>query len=81
MLSTKISCEDCEANYVGQTKRKLKTKLNEHISDIKKKIDSPSVITDHHINYNHNFNWKDVIISIGKSLDKELILIINILVL
>jgi len=80
MLSTKFLVKTVKTSYVGQTKRKLKTKLNEHISDIKKKIDSPSVITDHHINYN-NFNWKDVIISIGKSLDKELILIINILVL
>jgi len=31
-----------EASYIGQTKRKLKTRLNEHISDIKKKIGSPS---------------------------------------
>jgi len=31
----KIFCKDCDASYVGQTKRKLKTKLNEHIKNIK----------------------------------------------
>jgi len=35
----KISCEDCDISYVGQ-KRKLNTRLHEHISDIKKKTDS-----------------------------------------
>ncbi|KYQ57435.1 hypothetical protein ALC60_03396 [Trachymyrmex zeteki] len=56
----KISCDDCEASYAGQTKRKLKTRVKEHVSDIRKKTGSPSVISDHHINYNHNFNWEDV---------------------
>ena len=56
-----------EASYVKQIKRKLKTRLNEYISDINKKTRSLSVITDHCINYNRNFNWKDV-----KILDKEL---------
>ena len=59
----KIFCNNCEVSYVGQTKRKLKTRLNEHIADINKKTDSSSVITDHRINYN--------IILIGKILDKK----------
>jgi len=60
--------------YVGQTKRKLKTRLNEHISDINKKAGSPSMITDHCINYNHNFNWKDVkILNKKPSYNKRLI--------
>ncbi|KAG5309967.1 MOS1T transposase, partial [Pseudoatta argentina] len=33
-----ISCDDCEASYVDQTKRKISMRLHEHISDIKKNI-------------------------------------------
>jgi len=31
----KICCKDCDASYVGQTKRKLKTRINEHLKNIK----------------------------------------------
>ncbi|KYQ51737.1 hypothetical protein ALC60_09152 [Trachymyrmex zeteki] len=56
----KISCDDCEASYVGQTKRQLKTRLHEHVSDINKKSKSPTVITCHRIDQNHNFDWDNV---------------------
>ena len=35
-------------------------RLREHISDIRKNTGSPTVITDHRINCNHNFKWNDV---------------------
>jgi len=41
----KISYDDCEASYVGQTKRKLSTRIREHISYINKKTGSPSFLT------------------------------------
>ncbi|KYN16982.1 hypothetical protein ALC57_10754 [Trachymyrmex cornetzi] len=55
-----------EGSYVGQTKRKLSTRLHEHVSDINKRTGSPSVISDHRMNSNHNFKWNEVEI-----LDKE----------
>jgi len=45
---------------MGQTKRKLKIRLHEHILDINKKIEFPSVITEHRVSHNHNFNWKEI---------------------
>ena len=56
----KISCDDCDASCYSQTKRKLDIRLREHISDINKKTGSPSVISDHRVNFNHNFRWNDV---------------------
>jgi len=41
----KISCHDCDASYIGQTKRQLWTRIKEHNSDMRKKNGSPSVIT------------------------------------
>jgi len=32
----KINCVDCEASYVGQTKRRLQTRIYKHKADIKK---------------------------------------------
>ena len=63
----KIFCEDCEDSYMGQMKRKLKIRLLEHKLDINKNTGSPTVITNHRIQYNHNFDWSNV-----KILDKEL---------
>ena len=50
----KIDCLDCDASYVGQTKRSLKDRVKEH--EINKNLDS--VITLHLFENNHNFNWK-----------------------
>ena len=61
----KINCKDCESSYVGQTKRQLKTRVSEHKADIRK-ASSPSVISQHRIGKNHEFDWENVEI-----LDKE----------
>ena len=62
----KIQCHNCESSYVGQTKRKLSTRVKEHRKDINKKSGSPSTISQHRIDLGHDFNWNDV-----KILDKE----------
>jgi len=62
----KISCNDCEASYVGQTKRQLKTRVNEHFRNISSTSANPSVITEHTLQTSHSFDWKNV-----KILDTE----------
>ncbi|XP_011640680.1 uncharacterized protein LOC105429419 [Pogonomyrmex barbatus] len=62
----RINCKDCEATYVGQTERQFKTRINEHIRDIKKATGSPFVVSIHRMNFKHEFNWNNI-----KILDKE----------
>jgi len=56
----KITCHDCDASYVGQTKRQLRTRIKEHVSDINKKNGSPSVISEHRLNFNHEVEWENI---------------------
>jgi hypothetical protein len=65
----KINCKDCEASYVGQTGRLLKTRINEHRNHINRNTTQTSVITDHRISLSHDFDWNGVEI-----LDEEMIL-------
>jgi len=45
----KLACKNCDVAYVGQTKRKLNTRIAEHKKDINKKTSNHSVITEHRI--------------------------------
>jgi len=70
----KIKCNDCEATYIGQTKRQLGTRIHEHTKDINKKGAALSVISDHRLDYDHDMNWKGVeIVDIEPSYGKRLI--------
>jgi len=62
----KIYCKNCDASYVGQTKRRLKTRIKEHCNNIKLDDSKHSVVSQHIVNYNHSFNWND-----AKILDSE----------
>jgi len=62
----KLNCKNCDVSYVGQTKRRLNTRASEHKKDINKKTSNHSVITEHRIEFNHEFEWENPII-----LDKE----------
>jgi len=56
----KINCLNCDASYVGQTKRALDTRISEHRSHIHRGSTQPSVITDHRLLMNHDFDWNNV---------------------
>jgi len=62
----KLSCKNCYASYVGQTDRRLNTRVSEHRKDINKKTSNYSVVTDHRLEFNHDFDWDNPLI-----LDKE----------
>jgi len=53
----KISCNNCDATYVGQTKRQLRTRIREHKNNIKLDQSKHSVISEHIIKFNHSFDW------------------------
>jgi len=60
----KINCLNCDASYVGQTKRILSTRIGEHI---RRNFTQSSVITDHRLLFTHEFDWDSV-----KVLDEEM---------
>ena len=60
----KINCKDCNATYIGQSKRNLETRINEHKYYVKKN-DHRSVIAKHYIETKHTFDFdKTTIIDI-----------------
>ncbi|KYN18632.1 hypothetical protein ALC57_09050 [Trachymyrmex cornetzi] len=62
----KINCKECDVSYVGQTKRKMGTRIFEHQQDTKNKKHCSSVLAEHQMNNGHNFNWDDI-----KIMDRE----------
>jgi len=56
----KLNCKDCNAFYVRQTSRLLKTRIAEHKNLINRSTTLHSVITDHRINLSHEFDWENV---------------------
>jgi len=58
-IRTNIICKiDCNACYVGQTKRHFETRIKQHKNDIKKKHESAlSMVSKHRLDHNHDFDW------------------------
>jgi len=50
-----LNCNNCEATYVGQ-KRQLKTRIAEYRNHIKRNTSTHSMITDHRIISDHDFD-------------------------
>ena len=61
----KFCYEKCEACYIDETKRSLKTRIKEYkyktSKDIKNK-NNESIVSQHQINFNHEFDWNNVLI-------------------
>ncbi|XP_071653737.1 uncharacterized protein, partial [Temnothorax longispinosus] len=58
----KLDCSDCNACYIGQTKRHLETRVKEHRADINKHFSQQSVVSKHRIDFDHNFKWQEATI-------------------
>jgi len=58
----KIDCINCDKVYIGQTKRHVATRINEHKNNIKNSNGNFSVVTDHRLNFNHEFDRQKPII-------------------
>ena len=59
-LVYKIDCKDCDASYVEQTSRCLKTHISEHRNHINRNTIQHSVITQHRMDVFHEFDWDNV---------------------
>ncbi|EZA49804.1 hypothetical protein X777_11966, partial [Ooceraea biroi] len=55
----KIDCLNCDAVYIGQTKRHLQldTRSKEHKVDIRKDFSNHSVVSKHRVTNGHEFDW------------------------
>jgi len=62
----KLSCKNCDASFVGQTSRQVKTRISEHRNHINRNTTTQFVITEHRLQFGHDFDWEDV-----KILDSE----------
>ena len=66
-----MSCKDCSAVYIGQTKRRLKKRIKEHENSVKNQNDC--AIFNHCNENNHGMNFEKVdVLDQEKSLSKRL---------
>jgi len=73
-LIYKINCSSCDASYVGQTGRQLRTRINEHQRDFYKNHERQSVVSRHRSDLGHDFSWNDTeILDTEQSYHKRLI--------
>jgi len=55
----RINCLDCNASYVGQTKRQLITRIKEHRSNLDNPSANLTVVSEHRLT-GHEFDWNNV---------------------
>lgn len=54
-----VPCHDCDFIYIGQTKRSLKSRLDEHKRSIKYQRPEKSALCQHTISMDHRINWNE----------------------
>ena len=70
-----IPCIDCTANYIGTTKRPLKTRIQEHKKDVYNPPEKWTALTKHTWRQDHKFNFDRVkIIDRSSNYKKRMIL-------
>ena len=50
-------CCDCDASYVGETKRALKTRVSEHCKAVEKMDFLGSALAEHAWKHDHHIDW------------------------
>ena len=55
----KLDCKDCDAVYIGESKRAYQTRIGEHISAVQKADTRWYGTADHCWKFNHDFNWTE----------------------
>ncbi|XP_057298092.1 uncharacterized protein LOC130629018 [Hydractinia symbiolongicarpus] len=61
-----IPCKDCDAVYIGETKRKFKQRVQEHMRAVRNRDVKKNEIADHSWSRSHQFNWDE-----KKIIDRE----------
>ena len=56
----KCKTKNCHLSYIGQTKRALETRMKEHKNNWKLDHDKWSVVSDHRLLYDHEFDWEKI---------------------
>ena len=56
-LVHQVPCRDCSFVYIGQTKRDLKSRLDEHKKAIKNQRPDLSALCEHFITKDHIISW------------------------
>ena len=56
----KINCHDCDASYVVETGRALKTHLSEHRRAVEKMDFSASALAQHALEHGHHIDWTSI---------------------
>ena len=59
-LVYQISCRDCNAVYVGETERSVRTRKREHADAVKTFNTKKSALSQHVMDFDHRIDWDNV---------------------